>query len=182
MDTVAERGEARGRSEDHEPLRQVGQDLPLYRVLVTALTGRLHPSATPTAWQRGAEERRAGRSLERGENGSITGGRGTEPGNWAGRASRATSAGVRAPSRSCLPTARAPQPGQHRRRRPCGCSRPAPRAAERSCPGPCPSGMCPTIFPAAARSHFWRNLVSDSRGRGELRCFGNSYSGTISEL
>lgn len=66
MDTVAERGEARGRSEDHEPLRQVGQDLPLYRVLVTALAGRLHPSATPIAWQRGAEERRAGRSLERG--------------------------------------------------------------------------------------------------------------------
>lgn len=66
MDTVAERGEARGRSEDHEPLRQVGQDLPLYPGAGNcphwALTSQRHP----TAWQRGAEERRAGRSLERG--------------------------------------------------------------------------------------------------------------------
>lgn len=41
---------------------------------------------------------------------------------------------------------------------------------------PGPAWDVPTIFPATARSHFWRKLVSDSRGKGVLWCFGNSYS------
>lgn len=108
---------------------------------------------------------------------------GTEPGNWAERVPGPHQLGCRPlPGAACqLPmslsqTARRWGGGVAAASSSRGCRVELPR---------CPVlwGMGPTIiFPAEARSHFWRNLVSDSRGEGVLRGSGNSYSWTISEL